>query len=141
MFRCSESAPTNSIIGKNDQTFVDSTRTFGVNKETDKRAILSPLLTRRTGCGKRSKTRIATRPGKGTILDFVRQLVSGVALGCAYGLIGPNGVGKRNLLAHALGEALAVHPEWTQGYRPNSLVRYVATRPPDHGGAFCFTLI
>src|SRR5205814_10596328 len=42
-----------------------------------------------TRCGKKATDRIAGRIGGGisAMLDFVQQLVSGIALGCVYGLI------------------------------------------------------
>src|SRR5271168_2061677 len=78
-------------------------------------------VVRKIGCGPRQSTRIAGHPGRiEQMLDFVQQLVSGIALGCVYGVI-------------ALGFVLV--------YKATEVVNFAQGDLMMLGGFFAFTFI
>jgi branched-chain amino acid transport system permease protein len=120
MFRHRESSLQNSAGWQDNQHFVDSAFGFGLNTRKDKGRSLREVL-RETGCKTGNRKRIAAHPSGGKqMLDFVQQLVSGVALGCVYGLI-------------ALGFVLV--------YKATEVVNFAQGDLMMLGGFFAFTFI
>src|ERR1043166_5526488 len=106
-------------------TLVDSPRGFGLNQHRtmqrcSARAGLTRVNLRERKTQQERSLRIAARRGGDGMLDFVQQLVSGIALGCVYGLI-------------ALGFVLV--------YKATEVVNFAQGDLMMLGGFFAFTFI
>src|SRR5262249_38799667 len=117
MFRRGESAPANSALRQDNFRFIDSRQPFRLNAGQGQRQSFAGKA-RRTGCNERPRESRGIQGG--TMLDFVQQLVSGVALGCVYGLI-------------ALGFVLV--------YKATEVVNFAQGDLMMLGGFFAFTFI
>jgi len=105
-----------------NQRFVDRGRRFGLNKRRTMRSFSAQaaLASKWTQDAPKAIDRIAARRGRMAMLDFVQQLVSGIALGCVYGLI-------------ALGFVLV--------YKATEVVNFAQGDLMMLGGFFAFTFI
>jgi len=109
------------VWGSN-QRFVDRDRRFGLNKRRTMRSFSAQaaLASKWTQDAPKAIDRIARASGRMAMLDFVQQLVSGIALGCVYGLI-------------ALGFVLV--------YKATEVVNFAQGDLMMLGGFFAFTFI
>src|SRR5262249_18362799 len=117
MFRRRESAPANSAVREDNQGFIDSGQPLRLNCRNGQMRSSRKM---REGRDAKVTRRVAAHPGREAMLDFVQQLVSGVALGCVYGLI-------------ALGFVLV--------YKATEVVNFAQGDLMMLGGFFAFTFI